>query len=220
MLAGCFTAMQPARIDPGFHVDAGVAFLSDQVRNDEPQGPDYIAYVAPAVGLGERVELALPVGIYLEEGTASLSGDAVQRFGTSPRSLVFWPSAKFALLPSESDHHLAAVLQGFVPPFLSGGLRYGRDFGSWEPHAGVSVMMSSGPAGDDPFVTRYQEKGQFLMTFAVGASWNVAGRPAIEVGVLLNHYDEGAVYGDFGQATTPRTLLDLYAGGRIRLFGH
>jgi hypothetical protein len=190
------------------------------VRNGEPQGPDYIAYVGPSLGIGDRVELGLPVGIYLEEGFASLGSDALEQFGTSPRSLLVLPYAKVALLPSESDDHLAAVVQGIFPPLFNAGLRYGRDLGWWEPHVGASVVFSGGPAGDDPFITRYQEKGQFLMTFAAGASWDTPGRPAVEVGILLNHYDEGAVYGDFGQPTTPRTLVDLYIGGRLRLFGN
>jgi hypothetical protein len=219
LVAGCLPTLHTARIDPGFHLDAGVAYVSDQVRNGEPQGPDYVAYVGPSLGIGDRVELGLPVGIYLEEGFASLGSDALERFGTSPRSFMIWPYAKVALLPSESDHHLAAVAQGIFPPLLNVGLRYGRDLGSWEPHVGASFIFSGGPAGDDPFVTRYQEKGQFLMTFAVGASWDAPAQPAIEAGILLNHYDEGAVYGDFGQPTTPRTLVDLYIGGRVRLFG-
>ncbi len=219
LLAGCFPTLHTARVDPGLHLDAGVAYVSDQERNGEPQGPDYIAYVGPSLGIGDRVELGLPVGIYLEEGFASLGSDALERFGTSPRSLLVVPYAKIALLPSESEDHLAAVVQGIFPPLFNAGLRYGRDLGSWEPHVGASVVFSGGPAGDDPFITRYQEAGQFLMTFAAGASWNTPGRPAVEVGILLNHYDEGAVYGDFGQPTTPRTLIDLYIGGRVRLFG-
>ena len=118
------------------------------------------------------------------------------------------------MLPSGASDHLAAVLQGawFAPANI--GLRYGHDFGTWEPHAGLSLIFSGGPAGDDPFVTRYQEKGQLLLAFAVGATWSALG---VEVGVLRNRYEEGAVYGDFGQPTTTRTLYDLFVGGRVRM---
>lgn len=94
------------------------------------------------------------------------------------------------------------------------GLRYGRDFGAWEPHAGVSVIFSGGPAGDDPVVTRYQENGQMLLALAIGATWSSAG---IELGVLRNNYEEGAVYGDFGQPTRARTLYDVFVGARLRI---
>ena len=72
-MAACFPTFQSPRIDPGFHLDAGVTYIGDQVRNGEEQGPDIMAYVAPTVGFGDRVELGLPIGAYLEEGLESLA---------------------------------------------------------------------------------------------------------------------------------------------------
>jgi len=219
LTTACFPTMQTARIDPGLHLDVGVTYLGDQVRNDEPQGVDLMAYVAPSLGIGDRFEIGLPIGVYLEEGLESLESDALEQFGQSPRMLVLWPYLKTALLPRDSRDHLAVIVQGawFVPANV--GVRYGRDLGSWEPYAGVSLIFSGGPAGDDPAVTRYQEAGQTIVTASVGATWETIGRPAVEVGLMRNHYREGAVYGDFGQPTTPRTLYDLYVAARFRLLG-
>ncbi len=217
VLTACFPTFQSPRVDPGFHGDVGITYIGDQVRNGEQQGPDLMVYLAPAFGFGDRVELGVPVGLYLEEGLEGLSGDGFEAISESPRTVVVWPYAKIALLPSRASDHLALILQGAWFTFANVGLRYGRDLGAWEPHAGASVIFSGGPAGDDPFVTRYQEKGQLLLAFAIGATWEVAGRPGIEVGLLRNHYEEGAVYGDFGQPTTPRTLYDLFIGARFRV---
>lgn len=219
LLAGCFPTMQTARIDPGFHVDGAVIVLGDQMRNGESQGNDIVAAVGPSYGFGDRIEIGLPVGLYLEEGLASLGSDAESEFGQSPRQLVLWPYVKAALLPRGAHDHLALHVQGAWLAPANVGLRYGRDLGGWEPHAGLTVIFSGGPAGDDPYVTRYQESGQFLLALSAGVSFDAPGRPAVEVGVLRNHYDEGAVYGDFGQPLTPRTLYDLYVGARFRLFG-
>lgn len=35
------------------------------------------------------------------------------------------------------------------------------------------------------------------------------------VDLLINRYQEGAVWGDFGQPTVPRTLVDLFVGIRV-----
>jgi hypothetical protein len=47
-----------------------------------------------------------------------------------------------------------------------------------------------------------------------GAESRRARLPALEAGVLINHYQEGAVPGDFGQPTTPRTLVDFFVTAR------
>jgi hypothetical protein len=39
-------------------------------------------------------------------------------------------------------------------------------------------------------------------------------RPPVEVGLPLDRREERDVYGDFGQAATPRTLVDLPVGGQ------
>ena len=207
LLAGCFPTMQGARIDNGFHVDVGTIVLSDQVRNDEPQGPDLMAWAAPLVGFRQAIELGLPAGIYLESD--DIGGDDYQ--------LMLWPYLKVGLLDPAGRDHLAVILQGawFLPANI--GVRYGRDLGRWEPYGGASVLFSGGPAGDDPLVVRYQEKGQVLLQLVAGAT-ALGGRfrPSFEAGLLVNRYQEGAVFGDFGQPTVPRTLVDLFVGGRMR----
>ncbi len=218
-VGACFPTLHTARIDPGLHVDVGVTVLGDRVRNGEPQGPDYVAYVAPSFAFGNRVELGLPMGIYLEEGFASLSADAFTRFGEDPRMIVLWPYLRFAMLPADGPHHLAFIAQGAWMIPANVGVRYGRDLGSWEPYGGLSLIFSGGPAGDDPAVTRYQESGQSMVALVAGATWNSFGRLTAEIGVLRNHYQEGAVYGDFGQPTASRTLYDLFLGARWRLEG-
>lgn len=166
-------------------------------------------YAGPVYGFGRRVEFGIPVGTYLEEAT---SADRYQR------NFVMWPYLKLALLEPDSPHHLAVIAQSALIAPANLGVRYGYDLGAWEPYAGVSAVFSGGPAGDDPFVTRYQEKDQSLIALVAGAMWNASGHPTIEVGLLRNRYQEGAVYGDFGQPTRPVTLYDLFVGGRVRLF--
>lgn len=207
LVAGCFPTMQAARIENGLHVDVGAIVLGDQVRNGAPQGPDLMVYAAPFVGLSGWVELGLPFGVYAESD--DLGGEDTQ--------LLLWPYAKFSLVEPGGRDHLAMILQGAWMVPASVGVRYGRDLGAWEPYGGVSLVFSGGPAGDDPFVVRYQEKGQILAQFVVGAEARRGPvRPAVEAGVLVNRYREGAVLGDFGQPTVPRTLVDVFVGGRVR----
>jgi hypothetical protein len=210
---GCFPTLQTARIDPGFRIDVGVTHLADQRRNAVSQGPDHIAYAAPVYGFGRRVEIGLPAGLYLEEGigkSGDLDGDKT--------AFILWPYIKFGVFEPESRNRLALIFQGAWIGFANVGLRYGRDLGSWEPHLGVTYVFSGGPAGDDPAVTRYQEARQTMFAFSAGAAWNVRGRPVLEIGVLRNSYDEGAVFGDFGQETVRRTLYDLFVGFRASAF--
>lgn len=210
LFAACFPTFHNARVDPGFRIDAGFTALGDQRRNDEPQRADHIVYVAPVYGFGRRVELGVPVGWYFEEGIGNGGGPY-----NYDRQFMIWPYVKFAMNEPTSRHHLAMIGQSALIGPANVGLRYGRDFGAWEPHVGVSWIFSSGPAGDDPVVTRYQELGQNMVAASIGATWNGAGRPAFEIGVLRNSYREGAVGGDFGQPTVPRTLYDMFVSFRL-----
>lgn len=205
----CFPTMQTARIENGLHFDMGFAAVGDQPRNGRPQGMDVIPWVAPVVGLGGWVELGIPIGYYAEGGD-DIGAEDVQFF--------VWPFLKMSMLEPGGRDHLALVLQGAYTLPANIGLWYGRELDGWEPHAGVSIIFSGGPAGDDPIVTRYQEAGQFIMAFGAGATWLKGEvRPSVEVGLMRNHYNEGAVFGDFGQPTSPRTLYDLYVAARLRL---
>jgi hypothetical protein len=144
-------------------------------------------WVAPSFGVGD-IEVGIPVGWYLEEGTRSLTNR--ESFGTDPVTLIVLPYGKFALVNSPRDK-LSTVLQ-LGPLFVSSvSLLYGRDLRSWMPYGGVKWMASAGPAGDDPFITRYQQKGQLLLVLSVGAEWRKPGLPSVEMGVLLNHYSRG-----------------------------
>jgi hypothetical protein len=214
LLGACFPTMQTPEITPGLHFDAGAMALSDQRRDSAVQGPDLFGWVGPSFGFGHDVEVGLHVGWYLEEGWRSISDRPA--FGTAPTQLVILPYGKFALV-NTAKHKLAGVLQ-LGPTFVSSAsLLYGRDLQSWLPYGAVKWIASGGPAGDDPFITRYQQKGQLLLVLSGGAQWRRPGLPAIEAGVLVNHYQEGAVFGDFGQPTTPRTLLDLFVSARVRV---
>ncbi len=214
VVAGCFPTFQAARIDPGLHLDAGVAAIHDQVRDSQSQGPDYIGYLSPSFGFGDRLEIGVPVGAYLQNGFESQSSHGIRN--SNP---VVMPYIKAALLPTGRDH-LALTIQNTALALPANiGLQYGTDLGSWEPQVGATVIFSGGPAGDDPLVTRYQESGQFLLALSVGATWKGPERPALEIGVLRNHYRDGAVYGDFGQPTTPRTQYDLFVQFRIGIAG-
>ena len=212
LASACFPTFHNARVDPGFRMDAGFTALADQRRNNERQRPDHILYIGPAYGFGRRVEIGAPFGWYFEEGV----GRAGQAYATD-RHFMIWPYVKLAMNEPDSRNHFALIGQSaFIGP-ANIGVRYGRDLGSWEPHVGISWIFSSGPAGDDPVVTRYQELHQSLTAASIGATWNTRGRPSIEFGILRNHYDEGAVTGDFGQPTTPRTLYDYFVGIRVGL---
>lgn len=209
----CFPTMQTPEVTPGLHLDAGATVLSDQRRDGRSQGPDLFGWVAPSLGFGHVVEIGIPVGWYLEEGIRSVTDR--QAFGNSPSQLVILPYGKFAFVDTPSQK-LAGVLQ-LGPTFVSSlSLLYGRDFQSWMPYGTVKWIKSGGPAGDDPFITRFQQKGQLLLVLSAGAQSRREGLPAIEAGVLIDHYQEGAVYGDFGQPTTPRTLVDFFLTARMR----
>jgi hypothetical protein len=202
----CFPTFQSARVEPGFRVDAGVIALADQPRNGASQRPDYIATITPAYGFGRRFELGLPIGAYAADGLQTRS-----------KLLLVLPYAKVALLDPAWRDHLSLTGQAafFLPANVS--LDYGRDLGAWEPQVGVSYILSAGPAGDDPIVTRYQQQAQSLVAWTVGATFNSPRRPALEVGVLSNSYDRCVPY-SWCSASQPRTrvkLYDLFVGARV-----
>lgn len=213
-VTACFPVMQTPAVRPGLHLDAGALALTDQTRDSAPQGSDVVVWAAPSFGFGRHLEVGVPLGLYGEEGLRSFTDR--HAFGTDPLQPFVEPYAKLGLLDAQRDH-LATVFQVGLPFVSSVSLLYGHDFRSWSPYGGVKWMASGGPAGDDPLVTRYQQKGQVLFIVSAGAEWRTAPLPAIEVGLLVNHYQEGAVYGDFGQPTVPRTLADLYVAARVRL---
>jgi hypothetical protein len=213
VLAGCFPTFQNARVEPGFRLDANVTLLDDQARNGTPQGKDILPFLIPAYGFGRRVELGLPVGLYAEEGLHS------GPINEDRNALLVMPYVKFGLLDEASPHHLALIGQTafFVPANI--GVRYGRDLGDWEPHIGFNWIMSGGEAGDDPTVTRYQERNQTLFSLSVGATLDRPRNAAIEVGILRNRYDEFIASDPLGGRFVPVTYYDLYAGLRLQLAG-
>lgn len=220
MLAGifvstgaCFPTFQNARIDPGFRLDASAVVLADQNRNGASQGTDVIGMLTPAYAFGRRVEIGVPVGVYAEEGlfnSGPLNGDR--------NAILVMPYLKVGLLGAESPHHLALIGQTALMLPANVGVRYGRDFGSWEPHVGFNVIFSGGTAGDDPTVTRYQERNQSMVAFSAGATLTRWRHTAFEIGVLRNRYDEQTGFGSFGPTYTRVTYYDAYAGLRVNLF--
>jgi len=206
---GCFPLPQTAEVEPGFHVDGGLVVLADQRRNDREQGTDMIPWVAPTYGFGDGLEIGLPIGAYFEEGLDSRTGVGSRiepLIGLSVKGRVF----------ESGRHRLFFAGQTALVLPASAGLIYGYELDRWLPHVAVKRVFSWGPAGDDPLVTRYQEDGQSLWVFAAGGRVLEDPNLAFEVGVLRNAYDEGAVYGDFGQPTTRRTLYDLFVATRVR----
>jgi hypothetical protein len=207
--AACFPTFQSARVEPGFRLDAGFTALADQRRNNVEQGHDYIPYLNPAYGFGRRVEVGVPFGFYFEEGFKSniFEGERTAR--------MVWPYVKIALNEATSREHVAIIGQAAFTLPANLGIRYGRDFGSWEPHVGLNYIWSGGTAGDDPTVTRYQEAHQTLVSATLGATLHTRGRPAFEVGVLRNEYDEVTGFGPQGSITARRTYVDLFVGFRL-----
>jgi hypothetical protein len=211
-LSGCFPTFHNARIDPGFRLDAGATTIRDQPREGQPQPADYLAYVSPAVGIGHRVEVGLPLVWHAENGLRGQDG------GFPAPGLMFY--TKFALLKATSLDHLAVFVQGglpLIPVPTMAGIRYGRDRGTWEPHAGLTFIASGDTGEFFDVLARYAQRRQSLITMSVGATWNVAGFPGVEMGVLRNAYDE-----DRFTSRTPvivetsrRTLYDLFFGFRV-----
>jgi hypothetical protein len=127
------------------------------------------------------------------------------------------PYAKFAMLERTSRHHAALLLQAaFVVPAMA-GIRYGYDFGTWEPHVGVSAILSGGPGGDDIVESRYQQKDQRLLLLSGGASWNVPGQPVVEMGLLQNSYNESTGWVGLSEQFRRRRFVDAYVAFRLSL---
>ena len=211
-LTGCFPTFHNARIDPGFRLDAGATTIRDQTRGGQPQPPDYLAYLSPAVGFGHRLEVGIPLVLYAENGLRSQQG------GNAGPGLMFY--TKLALLDATSRNHLAVFVQGALPvipvPTIA-GIRYGRDRGSWEPHAGLTFIASGENGEYFDAVARYAQRRQSLITLSVGATWNVAGYPGVEMGVLRNAFDDDRLTSSMSGTveTSRRTLYDLFVGFRV-----
>lgn len=207
--AGCFPTFHNARIDPGFRLDAGATIIRDQPRNNQPQPADYLAYVSPAVGFGHRLEVGVPLVWYADNG--------LQKSSSGGPGLMFY--TKLALLESTSRDHLAVFVQGALPiiplPTMA-GIRYGRDRGTWEPHVGLTFIHADDGNGDFySSADRFAQRRQSLITASVGATWNVAGYPGVEVGVLRNAFDQDLPPGPVSFETKRRTLYDLFVGLRV-----
>lgn len=210
----CFPTFQTARIDPGFRLEASAIVLGDQTRHTTPQGTDIIAMLSLAYAFGRHVEIGVPVGLYAEEGFNSgpLRGDK--------NSVLIMPYVKFGVLPSASQHHLALILQASLLLPANVGIRYGHDFGSWEPHIGANFIFSGGQSYDDPTITRYQERNQTMVAFSAGATLNRWRNTAFEIGVLRNQYEDvSRITPAGGVEYSMFRYYDLYAGMRFNLAG-
>lgn len=208
----CFPTFQTARVEPGFRLEASAVVLADQPRNSFNEGPDIIAALNPAYGFGKRVEIGFPFELYAENGLFNSSG-------RDKNSGILMPYVKVALLDTDSPNHAAVVVQtAWILP-ANIGLHYGHDFGSWEPHVGLTYIFSGGNAGDDPFITRYQEPDQTLFALSAGATFNRWRNTSFEVGVLRNSYGQSVGPSPGGDTFQKTTLYDAYAGIRLRLFG-
>ncbi len=209
LLAGCFPTYQVARIDPGWHLDAGATWLHDQPRDSLQQGADLLFSAGPVYGWDSRVEIGLPLVAYFE----GAGGGAQDRFTW------LMPYLKLGLLPESSRNHLAVSLQGSILGLGNIGLHASREMGDWEPQVSFGYIVSGGPAGDDPVVTRFQRDEQSLLTFAVGATGRGWQRPSIQLGVLRNRFRTHTVYGSDGRDDEHRTFWDLFIAVGYRFSG-
>ncbi len=212
--AACFPSFQTARIDPGFRLSASAVVLGDQPRHDTHQGTDIIGMISPSFAFGRRFEIGVPVGVYAENGlfnSGPLNGDK--------NAFIIMPYLKLALLESDSPNHLAVIAQSSAVLPANVGIRFGHNLGAWEPHVGLSWIFSGGEPGDDPTITRYQERNQLLLAWSVGATLNRARNTAIEIGVLRNRYDQSVGFNSSGSIYETQVWYDAYVGLRFNLIG-
>ena len=212
--AACFPTFQTARIDPGFRLEASAIVLGDQPRHGTHQGTDIIGMLAPSYAFGHRVEVGVPFGVYAENGlfnSGPLNGDK--------NSLLIMPYLKLALLDSGSPNHLAVIGQSALALPANVGIRFGRNLGAWEPHFGMNWIFSGGEPGDDPTITRYQERNQLMLAWSLGATLNRARNTAIEIGVLRNRYDQSVGFNSSGSIYETQVWYDAYVGMRFNLIG-
>lgn len=207
MSSACFPTFQSARIEPGLHADIGVAVIADQDRGTAEDGTDVMAYVAPAWGISSHVELGIGIGVYSRD---LASGEA---------GLLATPYAKVGLLPATAKDQVAISFQSAAVVFPGNlGVHYSRDLGGWTPQFSLTRIFSGGPAGDDPFVTRYQQANQSLWVLGLGATWRGRSRPGVQVGLLYNSYTaccEPMGGGQFGPLDV--RFVDLFVAGRMGL---
>lgn len=217
LVGACFPTMHNARIEPGRRVGVSLTRLNDQERGARPQGHDYLTIVDLAYGLGNRVEIGTPFGVYWEEGLGNWREP--HEDASFP---IFSPYVKVALLPDTSRHHLAVFGQAALVVPASFGIRYGIEQAGWEPHIGLTWILSAGPPGDSPAVTRYQQEDQFLYVVSAGVTWLGRREAALEAGVLSNRYPDGsrARYSRIATSLTRRTFYDFFITVRFALSPH
>ncbi len=209
MLAGCFPTYQAARIDPGWHLDAGATWLHDQPRDGVAQGADLLFSATPSYGWDDRLEVGIPLVAYFE----GIGGGAEDRYAW------LMPYFKVGVLPTDSRSHLSASVQASLIGVSNLGLHFSREIGEWEPQVSIGYLPSGGPAGDDPLVTRFQQDDQSLLTFALGVNGRGPTRPTVQLGVLRNSYRDRSYLGPDGPTGDRRTLWDLFIAVRFRLAG-
>ncbi len=132
---------------------------------------------------------------------------------------MFWPYLKLGLLDAESVHDLALSLQAADIFPANVGLHYGPELDGWQPYASVSALLSAGPGSDSPAVTRYQWEAQTLFTISAGVTWDAPGEPAVEIGMLRNHFLDRGFIAPGERREIPRTVYDVFIAARFRLFG-
>lgn len=163
-------------------------------------------------GVGHRLEIGAPFGVYWEDGF----GNAGERFDEALYPVIM-PYIKIGLLPDTSHHHLAVFGQSvFAAPAIV-GIRYGLERSGWEPHIGLTWMVSAFPSGDSPLVTRYQQEDQFLYLLSAGVTWLGPGRPTVEAGVLSNRYRDPSRSSRVRNSLEFRTLYDFFVSIRVGL---
>ncbi|MEE2992940.1 MAG: hypothetical protein VX603_07185 [Gemmatimonadota bacterium] len=206
--SGCFTTFQTARVKQGFHFTASSAILSDQMRDGKTRGHDVIATLTPSLGHIENnkgIEFGVSLGGYLEEGFNSSNSGSPQNFGQNIKEPLIVPYLKVGFNQNGRNKFAIVGQSAFILP-SSLVFIYSYDYTRWTPYVSMKRMFSDGTAGDDPIVTRFQQKDQNIWVFGVGTEWQMPLNPGIEFGILRNTYNEALQLTPFS-TTTKRQVL-------------
>ncbi len=206
--SGCFTTFQTARVKQGFHFTASAAILSDQMRDGKTQGHDVIAILTPNLGHIENnkgIEFGVSLGGILEEEFNSSNSGSPQNFGQNVKEPLILPYLKVGFNQNGRNKFAIVGQSAFILP-SSLTFIYSYDYTRWTPYGSMKRMFPGGSAGDDPIVTRFQEKDQNIWVFGVGTEWQMPLNPGIEFGILRNSYNEDLQLTPFS-TTTKRQVL-------------
>ncbi len=206
--SGRFTTFQTARVKQGFHFTPSSAILSDKMGDGKTQGHDVNAILTPGLGHIEkykRIEIVVSLGGYLEEEFNSSNSGGPQIFGQNVKEPLIFPYLKVGFKQNGRNKFAIVGQSAFMLP-ASLTFIYSYDFTRWTPYVSMKRVFSGGSAGDDPIVTRFQEKDPNIWVFGVGTECQMPLNPGIEFRILRNSYNEDLQLTPFS-TTTKRQVL-------------